>query len=209
MRVVITVIVLIIFISFSCNQTPVNEMAGQPGAHKFIVEEVMQASSYTYILASENEDHQWLAVPKMENINVGETYFYSGGDEMKNFKSKEFDRTFDSIMFLKGLEPVINIDRADDGITVADVYSGKDSYDGKLVKIRGMVTKFNPDIMGTNWIHIKDGTDFEGENDLTVTSDVTVVQGDVVTFEGRIAVDKDFGSGYFYKVIMEESKIIE
>ncbi len=209
MRAILTVPVLVIFISFSCNKTPDQVSVVQPVSHKFIVEEVLQASAYTYVLAKANQNSQWLVIPKMEIIKVGETYVYKGGDEMKNFKSKEFDRTFESILFLEGLEPVINVDRAEDGITIADVYSDKGLYAGKLVKIRGMVTKFSPDIMDKNWIHIQDGTDFGGENDLTITSGMLVKKGEVVTFEGKISIDKDFGSGYFYKVIMEESKIIE
>jgi len=33
--------------------------------------------------------------------------------------------------------------------------------------------------------------------------------GDVVTFEGVITLDKDFGAGYFYKVIMEEAVLVK
>jgi hypothetical protein len=75
------------------------------------------------------------------------------------------------------------------------------------VKIRGAVTKFNPDIMQTNWIHIQDGSDFDGKYDLTITSDQLVETGLIITVEGKITLDKDFGYGYFYEVLMEEAKI--
>jgi len=63
--------------------------------------------------------------------------------------------------------------------------------------------------MGKNWIHIQDGTEGEGVYDLTITSLQNVSVGDTVTFEGKIALDKDFGYGYFYNVLMEEGGLIK
>ena len=59
--------------------------------------------------------------------------------------------------------------------------------------------------MNKNWIHIQDGTDFSGKFDLTVTSDKEVSVGDIVTLEGKIALNKDLGYGYFFDVIMEDA----
>lgn len=42
--------------------------------------------------------------------------------------------------------------------------------------------------------------------DLTITTNEKVNVGDVITFEGKISLNKDFGAGYSYKVIMEEAK---
>ena len=74
------------------------------------------------------------------------------------------------------------------------------------MKIKGQVTKFSPNIMGKNWVHIQDGTNDSGNYDLTVTTNDVVKVGDVVTFEGTIVLKKDFGAGYFYEVIMEDAK---
>ena len=63
--------------------------------------------------------------------------------------------------------------------------------------------------MSRNWVHLQDGTDHSGEFDLTATTEMIVKKGEIVTLEGKIAVDKDFGSGYFYKVIMEDSKVVQ
>jgi hypothetical protein len=60
--------------------------------------------------------------------------------------------------------------------------------------------------MKKNWAHIQDGTDFEGNYDLTITTADEIQVGDVVLFEGKISLKKDFGSGYFYEVIMEDAK---
>ena len=100
----------------------------------------------------------------------------------------------------------IDIEPCEGCITIADLLSGKKSYSGKVVKIKGKVTKFNPAIMEKNWVHIQDGTDFRNEFDITVTTNVFVTVGDTITFEGKIALDQDFGYGYVYKVLMEDGK---
>jgi hypothetical protein len=89
-------------------------------------------------------------------------------------------------------------------VKISDLFSGKKTYEGKVIRITGKVTKFNAGIMGKNWVHIQDGSEFEGEYDLTVTTAGEATVGNVMTFEGKIALDKDFGYGYFYKIIMED-----
>jgi len=101
-----------------------------------------------------------------------------------------------------------SVDKADDGITIAELYANINSYAGKKVRVRGKVTNFAPAIMNKNWAHIQDGTNHNSEFDLTVTTVDMVNEEAVVTFEGIIGVDKDFGYGYFYKVIMEEAIIV-
>jgi hypothetical protein len=67
------------------------------------------------------------------------------------------------------------------------------------------VVKVNKQVMGKNWIHIQDGTDFNNDFDLTITTQDLAEIGDEVTFKGKISVNKDFGSGYSYEVIMEDA----
>jgi hypothetical protein len=93
-----------------------------------------------------------------------------------------------------------------DCITIAKLLTNKKSYSGKIIKVKGSVTKFNPQIMGKNWVHIQDGTEFEGGFDLTITTDQQASIGETITFEGKIVLDKDFGYGYVYSVLMEEAK---
>ena len=93
-------------------------------------------------------------------------------------------------------------------ITIAKLLENKQSYSGKVIKVKGKVTKFNPAIMGKNWVHIQDGSEFQGGFDLTITTDIQVSVGEIITFEGKIALDKDFGYGYSYNVLLEEGKAI-
>lgn len=100
----------------------------------------------------------------------------------------------------------VKIEPCNDCTTISKLLSDKQSFSRKIVRVKGVVTKFNPQIMNKNWIHIQDGTEFQGGFDLTITTDKSVSMGDTVTFEGKITLDKDFGYGYFYPVLMEDGK---
>lgn len=102
----------------------------------------------------------------------------------------------------------INIKTAKGGITISELFAKKDFYSGKNVKISGQVTKFSPEIMKKNWFHIQDGTENAGKFDLTITTNTKVSEGDIVTVEGKIAINKDFGYGYNYEVLMEDAVIV-
>ena len=100
-----------------------------------------------------------------------------------------------------------SIKKAKGGKTVAEVFNSKKNLDGKKVSLRGKVVKYTPQIMGKNWIHLQDGTGGAGTNDLTVTTAQTANKGDTVLVTGKIAVDKDFGYGYKYGVILEDAEV--
>jgi hypothetical protein len=96
-----------------------------------------------------------------------------------------------------------------DARTVAEIFAGKASLDGKPVSVRGKVVKYNPDIMGRNWIHLRDGSGSRGkkDDDITVTTTQAAAVGDVVVARGTVHLDRDFGAGYAYPVILEDARI--
>lgn len=94
--------------------------------------------------------------------------------------------------------------RAEDGHTIAEIITNKKELSGKIVKVRGMVTKFTANVMNKNWIHMIDGS---GENDLTVITDQEVTPEQMIIIEGKVLLDKDFGYGYFYELLIEDAKI--
>lgn len=197
--------------------------------HKAVVREVINAAGYSYLNVTEKRKSTWLAVPGME-ISTGDVISYSGGMEMTNFHSKELNRTFPSVLFLEGItneskpknvigmnkggkmaevkqeKVTVSVSQKDGSVSIAKIFETKADLSGKTVKVRGLITKINSAIMGRNWIHIQDGTDYNGAFDLTVTSDSNLQVGDTVTLEGKITLKKDFGYGYIYEVIMEEGK---
>lgn len=93
------------------------------------------------------------------------------------------------------------------GKNVATLYAEKSSLAGKEVVVRGKVVKFTPGVMKKNWIHLRDGTGEEGANDLTVTTNAVVSLGDVVVARGVMNIDKDFGFGYKYEIIVEDAEV--
>lgn len=96
--------------------------------------------------------------------------------------------------------------KAKGSLTVADLYAKKQELNGKVVTIQGNVVKVSDGIMGRSWIHIQDGTGGKETSDIVFTSSTqTAKVGDHVTAKGTVSIDKDFGYGYFYSVIVEEA----
>ena len=230
-------ICLVLLVGFSgCvrkNKVPTaSQVSGtNPTQHEVKVEEVIQASNYTYLKVSDNGAENWLAVTKQEAA-AGETYYFNQALDMNNFNSKELNRTFPSIYFVQEIskQPIIggiptpanhkgkgNLVKAEGisvapaagSVSIAELFAKRDNYAGKTIKMKGQVVKINNEVMGKNWIHIQDGTGTSEDFDLTVTTLDKVAVGDIVTFEGPITLKKDFGFGYFYEVIMEDAKLVK
>ncbi len=91
--------------------------------------------------------------------------------------------------------------------TVAAVYKDKAALAGQTVRVQGKVVKVNNGIMGRNFLHVQDGTGDQSSNDLTVTSKETAAVGDQVTVTGKVALDRDFGAGYAYPLLVEEASV--
>jgi len=191
---------IILLMSNCQGQNQEQSNTNNSNVHKAIVQEVIQTSSYTYLRVKENDKENWLAVPKMQ-VELGGTYYYEGGMEMKDFHSKELGRNFESVFFLEKVST-----SADGTKKVAPPTSPyKEKYAGEIVKIRGQVTKYNASIMKRNWIHIQDGTEHNGKFDLVATSNMEFKVGNIVTIEGKVTLNKDFGYGYSYEILLEET----
>ncbi|HUW51729.1 MAG TPA: hypothetical protein VMV75_12010 [Sulfuricella sp.] len=91
--------------------------------------------------------------------------------------------------------------------TVAALYQDKSALAGQEVRVQGKVVKVNNGIMGRNFLHVQDGTGGQNTNDLTVTSKQTANVGDQVTVTGRVVVNRDFGAGYAYPLLVEEASV--
>jgi hypothetical protein len=99
------------------------------------------------------------------------------------------------------------IEKAADGVTVAELFTAKDQLAGQPVTLRGKVVKVNAGIMGTNWLHIRDGSGEEGSNNITITTGQMADVGDLVLVTGVLTVNKDFGMGYQYDAIIENAEV--
>lgn len=210
----------------ACSKKEESKPVNAEGVHTGKVIDKINASNYSYLQLEENGNTYWIAAPQMQ-VEKGETVQFAKSMEMKNFHSEALNRTWESILFVSdvakngelaqptmGAHPQvktdqeqIKVDPVKGGKTVADVYSDKEALKGKAVTVRGKVVKYNPGIMGKNWIHIQDGTNSQGNYDLLVTSNDEAQVGDVITVEGKVSVNKDFGAGYSYSVLLEEGKV--
>ena len=199
--------------------------------HKVVVNEILNTPKYSYLDVAEDGETFWIAIPKKE-IEKGGTYYYRGGLKKTNFKSIEFDRVFETLYLVSDVSKEPNmmdaatsnphenmsnqttteqnakIDPPPGGISIAELFANKKKYEGQTVRVQGRCIKLNSMIMNRNWVHLQDGSIKDHTVDLTVTTTDEVHMGDVVAVEGKIALNKDFGAGYKYEIIMEEAKII-
>ncbi len=112
----------------------------------------------------------------------------------------------------KPAEPTIDltgIKRADGGKTIQEIFAAQAKLAGKTVSVRGKVVKYNAQIMGKNWLHIRDGSGNaeKADHDLTITTTTDAKLGDTVLVTGKVSTKKDFGAGYKYDVIFEDAKV--
>jgi tetrahydrodipicolinate N-succinyltransferase len=91
--------------------------------------------------------------------------------------------------------------------TIAALNQNKAALAGKTISAQGKVVKVNNGIMGRNFVHIQDGTGDATSNNLIVTSKQTANVGDQVSISGTVVVNRDFGSGYSYPLLIEEASI--
>jgi hypothetical protein len=95
------------------------------------------------------------------------------------------------------------------GRSVAELFAQRAALKDKEVAVRGKVVKFTAQVMGKNWIHLRDGSGSrEGkDDDITVTTTDAAAVGDVVLATGTVRLDRDFGAGYSYPVLIENGKL--
>jgi hypothetical protein len=96
------------------------------------------------------------------------------------------------------------------GYTVAEIYAQRQALAGKVVRIRAVVVKSVPGVMGKTFIHVRDGSGNEksGNFDLTITTQAEPQLGDTLLFEGKFGVDVDFGAGYKYPAIVQDAQLV-
>jgi hypothetical protein len=192
--------------------------------------ETTDSGGYTYVLLDTGDEQRWLAGPQTA-VEVGDIIQTTEGMAMTQFTSNTLGRTFDVLYFVGTLgnlttpvmpegHPTISedtetaiedlaVDALESGQDIASVYANKDSLAGTQISLRGKVVKYNEGILGQNFIHIQDGSGdaANGNNDLTVTSQATTTVGETIVVTGTIVLDKDFGAGYSFPVLLADANI--
>ena len=91
--------------------------------------------------------------------------------------------------------------------TVETINKNKSSMLGQTIKAEGKVVKVNNGIMRRNFIHVQDGTGDADNNNLIVTSTQTAAVGDLVVVSGVVMLNRDFGGGYMYPLLIEDATV--
>ncbi|MBK8627671.1 MAG: SH3-like domain-containing protein [Saprospiraceae bacterium] len=197
--------------------------------HQVVANEVMQTERYTYLNVSEAGKSFWIATAKTD-ATKGQTYLYRGGLMKTKFESVEFKRTFDTIYLVSNIisatehpggnlnggavspsggQPAVSsgvLPVVKDAVKLSELMANKTKYEGKVITVTGECVKVNNGIMGKNWVHIQDGSKEKGKAlDLTVTTNLNIPVGSKVALNGKITLNKDFGAGYKYEIIMEDA----
>ncbi|MET0008446.1 MAG: hypothetical protein ABW124_15515 [Candidatus Thiodiazotropha sp. 6PLUC9] len=102
-----------------------------------------------------------------------------------------------------------DIDPLSGGMTIAGIQENATRLKDTIVELRAKVVKVNPNIMGKNWITLQDGTGTKPNDKLIATSDEMVSPGELVTASGVVRNNIDIGSGYKYKVLLEQAKFTQ
>jgi hypothetical protein len=190
------------------------------------VVETMDSGGYTYAMLERDGKKVWVAGPQTK-LAVGAKLAGLTGTLMAGFRSDTLARTFDQIYFVGGFgaattaaadphgtapaaapaEPIEPVAPAPGGKTVAAIFTERAALNGKPVVVRGKITKLTTGVLGKNWIHLRDGSGAAGSNDLIVTTLAEPKLGDIVVVRGSVAIDKDFGAGYAYPVLIENATL--
>lgn len=224
---------LLAFCLFVASATPF--AAESPATVKGEVLETMNAGGYTYLRLKTPAGETWAAVNRA-TVSKGAAVTLEKVMVMHDFESKSLKKTFPKILFAnlaattggaaggnadmaaahaglvktKNAEP-INVPKASgaNARTVAEIVKKAGELKDKPVLVRGKVVKYNAGIMGKNWIHLRDGSGAESDesNDILVTTTQQAKLADVVTVQGSVRTNKDFGGGYTYKVMIEDAKL--
>jgi len=201
-----------------------------PGRMQGKVTDIFEAAGYTYAEVDTGDGKVWAAATTTP-LKVGDSIAFTTEMPMKNFHSSSMNRDFPVIYFVSrfitgaagpavakpdmasphgSIKPspaasaVEGINKVEGGNSIAELHRDKQMLEGKTIRVRGQVTKFTPNIMGRNWIHIRDSSTGD---DLTLTTDSMAAIDDVILIEGKLELGKDFGYGYVYPLIVEDAAV--
>lgn len=216
--------------------TPAQSPAAASGYSGTVVE-TMNTAGYTYVLLDTGSEKIWAAGPQCsvnigDKISIPQGMLKENFSSKT--LSRTFEKIYfvESIMTRTGGKAVCTmpqeqgmdgksrtvaprpadidfqgVKKPAGGRSVEEIYQAKKTLDGKRVTFCGRVVKFSPEIMGKNWAHVQDGTGPDGANDLTVVTSDSAKLGDTVLVDGVVVLDKDFGFGYKYDVLIDNATL--
>lgn len=201
--------------------------------HQVIVHEVLPGSKYVYVKVNEGSDTFWIATGQ-GSITAGASYVFNEAVVKKDFRSAELDREFDSIYLVTQFLPATRkkelkrlrfnphanaaeaeTDDSHDGketnqvqkVTLSELLKEPKRFENQQIEISGICTKVNANIMDRNWIHLKSNRD--DAQGVVATSSHSPLAGESITLKAIVRLDKDFGAGYVYPILLEDAILVE
>ena len=210
-----------------------------PGMVRGEVLETMNSGGYTYVFIDTGQDQRWAAAmetpvavgdvvqtdqgmamngftSKTLDRTFNVVYFVSslqnlsGGSQPSAQAPGEMPAGHPDISGSGAVATTApDIEAFEEGKDIAYVYANKDELAGNEITLRGKVVKYNPGILGWNFVHIQDGSGdtAAGDNDLIVTTKADTAVGETIVLTGNVVLDKDFGAGYSYPVLLEDASV--
>ncbi|MBC2839257.1 hypothetical protein [Robiginitalea sp. SC105] len=200
--------------------------------HEVRVSEVLPADNYWYLQVNEGDRVYWIAT-RTGNATKGGTYFYNEAVQKKNFESPALGRVFDTLYLVTRLVTesersrlrkgppnphALQGDRSENPVSpegnpekvtrigIHQLLKSPEEHAGSWVEVTGICTKVNSGIMGRNWVHLRDPDEESAE--LVLTTGATTEAGQTVTFRARVSLNRDFGAGYRYDILLEDGLLL-
>jgi len=219
--------------------TTENNTSFNDDLHKVVVNEVLPAARYVYLKVLEGKEQFWIATRKQEvekgEVYFYRRPLLKTNFESKEY-NRVFDTIYlisnlvaeDHSKHAGQLPPNTastssapktnpqkeNIPTHTDNIVehkgtlkIAELVKDPKKYEGHSVQISGKCVKTNPNIMDLNWIHIQDGS--KDDFDMVITSSTFIPEGTTVTMRAVVSLDRDFGAGYKYDLILENGTLVQ
>jgi hypothetical protein len=99
------------------------------------------------------------------------------------------------------------IAKAENGKTIEEILAARKELKDQEVVVRAKVMKVTENIMGKNWITLRDGTGTAPADKIIAITSGNVTVGDIVTVRGVVKNDVDLGAGYKYDVLIGDARI--
>ncbi|REE81924.1 SH3 domain-containing protein [Lutibacter oceani] len=206
--------------------------------HTVKVNEILETSKYLYMNVTENDEQFWIATRLMDvaigetyyykggllktnyeskdfNRVFEKIYLISGSLVAANHSSTKKTTSNSNQLLTKQettkatpapIKTTVNKIEVEGSMKISELVKNAKNLEGKTVQISGVCVKSNANIMNRNWIHLKDGS--KDDFDLVITSDTFIPEDAIITLKATVSLNKDFGAGYKYDLILENGIIL-
>lgn len=197
--------------------------------HEIRVLETLPTDSYLYLRVREDGRDYWIATTNRE-LRQDETYFYNEALMRTDFRSEALDRSFDTLYLVTRIVPEAERKALETGgynphspqagmeapsgsapfhssarpVSIAELLEQPADFADQWVRVEGRCERVNYGILGRNWVHLKT----EAGEELVVTTQDSVPLNAAVGMRGIVRLDRDFGSGYTYALLLEEGALL-